>query len=197
MSLVDIIAGHPAVYTVIQDLAGRGAIMRHLQPWLDQMSGRVLDVGGGTGRISEQLRADVRYLCLDLEREKLQRLRKRSPKAIGLLANGGALPFVSGTLDAALVVGVTHHLSDQDLRRVVAELSRVLVPSGRLIMLDALWSPRRLLARALWAWDRGSHPRTAEVLAEAFAEHFAIDDRKRFTVLHDYTALRCRNRRGE
>ncbi len=194
MSLVDVIAGHPSVYGLIQNLAGRDVIMRHLQPWLDQISGRVLDVGGGTGRIFEQLRPGVRYLCVDLERRKLERLQ-RTPGVTGLLADGTALPFEAGVVDAALLIGVTHHLSEAALGAVIAEITRVLVPSGRLIMLDALSAPHRLAARALWAWDRGSHPRTAAALDAAFRARLDIEQTMTFSILHDYCALHCRKRR--
>ena len=194
MSLVDLIAGHPAVYSLIQDLAGRDAVMRRMQPWLDQLSGCVLDVGGGTGRISEQLRSGVRYLCIDLEWRKLQALKRRTPGGAGMLADGAALPFEAGTLDAALLIGVTHHLSEDALHDVVAEIARVLVPSGRLIMLDALWAPGRLMGRALWAWDRGSHPRSAAALEAAFRSRFDIEETAMFAILHEYCALLCRKR---
>ena len=77
---------------------------------------------------------------------------------------------------------------------MVAEIVRVLVPSGRLIMLDGLWAPRRLTSRVLWAWDRGSHPRSAAVLDAAFRTHFDIEDTTTFSVLHEYYALNCRKR---
>jgi ubiquinone/menaquinone biosynthesis C-methylase UbiE len=192
--LVDLIAGHPAVYSRIQDLAGRETIMRHMQPWLDRLSGRVLDVGGGTGRISQGLGHSIRYLCVDLERPKLLALKRTFTHATGLLADAAALPFGSNTFDAALLIGVTHHLSREALPAVVAEIARVLRPSRQLIMLDALWAPKRLVGRALWACDRGRHPRTAADLQATFRAVFDIEDETMFTVLHEYYGVRCRKR---
>jgi SAM-dependent methyltransferase len=194
LNFVDVIAGHPTVYGWIQDLAGRRTVVRQMQAWLDRISGRVLDVGGGTGRISEQLRDGVRYVCIDPDPKKLAGLKGRTPAIQGLAGDGVRLPFGAGVFDAALLVGVTHHLAEDALRDVIAEIARVLAPHGRLIMLDALWTPRRLASRALWACDRGSHPRTAAVLDAAFRAHFDIDDTMRFAVLHEYLALQCRRR---
>lgn len=197
MSLVDLIAGHPAVYDLIQDLAGREAIMHRLQPWLDQVSGRVLDVGGGTGRVSKHLRPGARYLCVDNERPKLLALKRGTPNATGLLADATALPFGSNTVDAALLMLVTHHLSEEALHAVVMEIARVLVPAGRLIMLEPLWAPRRVVGRVLWACDRGSYPRDAAALETAMRAAFDIEDTATFAVLHEYCSFNCRKPRAE
>lgn len=192
MSLVDTIAGHPAVYNLLQDLAGRRAIQRRVQPWLDRIEGRVLDVGGGTGRYAHRLRPDVRYVCLDLEAQKLRYLRRTIVGSNGLVAEAAALPFAANSFDAALLIGVTHHLSADALRAVIQEIQRVLVPSGRLIMLDAVAAPERLTSRALWSWDRGNHPRIPAMLDASLREFFHVEETVEFNVLHHYVAMSCR-----
>jgi len=191
MSLVDTIAGHPAVYNLLQDLAGRRAIFRRIQPWLDQLSGCVLDIGGGTGRIVELLPAAARYVCLDHDAHKLG--SSRGPRrASGLVADAAALPFASGTIDCALLIAVTHHLDEDGLRKVLSEIGRVLRPSGRFIMLDAVHAPNRFTSRALWSWDRGNHPRTWEVLGATLGKFFDVEETTNFEVLHNYYAMNCR-----
>jgi SAM-dependent methyltransferase len=107
-------------------------------------------------------------VCVDLERPTLLALKRASAHATGLLTDARALPFGSNTFDAALLIGVTHHLSREALPAVAAEIAGVLMPSRHLIMLDALWAPKRLVGRAVWACDRGRHPRTAADLRAAF-----------------------------
>ena len=191
-TLVDRLAGHPAIYNLIQDVAGRRVIARRMQPWLDQVSGRVLDVGGGTGQVANQLVGRVRYLCLDLDPIKLRRLKKDAAGADALVADAAALPLRSAAVDTALCFGVSHHLSGDAWPAVVAEIARVLVPGGRLIFLDALWAPRRRLGRLLWAWDRGSHPRTAAALERDLRASFDIEHASTFAVLHEYCVFACR-----
>jgi ubiquinone/menaquinone biosynthesis C-methylase UbiE len=96
------------------------------------ISGRLLDAGGGTGRIAEVLveRAD-RIVVSD---SSLQMLRQaRSKKGLDLV--GGAterLPFPSGTFERVVMVDAFHHLADQT--RSLAELWRVLMPGGLLVI---------------------------------------------------------------
>jgi ubiquinone/menaquinone biosynthesis C-methylase UbiE len=190
-TLIDRIAGHPTIYDGIQRLAGRETIARTLGPWLSGLSGRVLDVGGGTGTIQERLHRDVGYVCVDLEVQKLLVLKQRSSRAGALLADGTALPFGDASFNGALFIGVLHHLSDDQIHTVAYEIVRVLKPGGQLIVLDAVWAPRRLAGRVLWAMDRGSFPRRAQVIEALFRKSFRCIDVNTFHVLHEYCVLRC------
>jgi ubiquinone/menaquinone biosynthesis C-methylase UbiE len=192
-SLVDLIAARPVVYDTIQRVAGRDRIMRVLQPLLDAARGRVLDVGGGTGRIQRRLPRSAKYICVDVELEKLTAITGR-PNATALLADASALPLADDSVDTALMIGVVHHLPLPLAPAVCREIARVLSPGGRLIMLDAVWAPRRLMGRLLWAADRGSFPRTPEAIETLFSEHFDVLDRNAFAVLHEYRLMTCRKR---
>jgi ubiquinone/menaquinone biosynthesis C-methylase UbiE len=193
-ALVDRIAADPAVYDSIQRLAGRDAVARRIAPALENLSGRVLDVGGGTGHVRAQLPRDITYLCVDIEMSKLVALKRRAAAAAATRADGAALPFRSGTIDAVLLFAVLHHLPEDAMRAVSAEVGRVLAPRGRLIVLDAVWAPRRFIGRALWAADRGSHPRTAAAIEAFLARSFQIVNAATFTVLHQYVLFQCSKR---
>jgi len=186
MGVVDTIAGHPAVYNAIQDLAGRAAIIRRVRPWLARMSGRVLDVGGGTGRLRGDLEPGVQYICVDIEARKLRHASG------ALLADAAALPFQTGTIDGALLVGVLHHLTDHELERVVGDIARVLVRGGPLIMIDAIGVPApKLTSRALWSLDRGHYLRSSTALEDVLQRQFTIAEAMRFDVFHHYFAAQC------
>jgi demethylmenaquinone methyltransferase/2-methoxy-6-polyprenyl-1,4-benzoquinol methylase len=93
--------------------------------------GRLLDLGGGTGRISQTF-ADAQIVLCDLAPGMLQEARKK-----GLLACQGpaeALPFADAAFDAVLVVDAFHHFADQ--RRAVGEMLRVLRPAGRMVIVE-------------------------------------------------------------
>ncbi len=189
MSFVDTIVGHPRIYNLLMDVAGRNAVLRPIQPWLDQLTGRVIDVGGGTGRIREKLRTDVRFSCLDVD------LRKLRYSTGAVAADATALPFADRSIDGALLIGVTHHLNESVVHGVVAELARVLGPRGQLIVLDAVSvAAPNLTSRALWWMDRGHHPHTTHRLETALRQRFDIQDTSTYTVLHHYAAWRCTGR---
>jgi len=90
--------------------------------------GRLLDLGGGTGRVS--VRLDPPTVVCDLSRRMLIRARRK-----GLAATAGraeALPFPDGLFHRALVVDSLHHFADR--AAALAELARVLHPDGRLLI---------------------------------------------------------------
>jgi SAM-dependent methyltransferase len=192
-ALADRIAGSPVLYDCVQRLTGREAVARRIAPLLAGVSGRVLDVGGGTGQLQNLLRRDVQYVCVDLEMPKLLQLKRRSATTAASVADGAALPFRSGTIDTVLLFAVIHHLPAEAVRAVCVEILRVLVPGGVLIVLDAVQSPR-LLGQLLWAIDRGSHPRTAAAIEQLLGESFQIVSATTFPVLHEYCFFRCRKR---
>ncbi len=186
MSLIETVTGHPRVHNLLMDLAGRRAVLRPIQPWLDQLSGRVVDIGGGTGRIRHHLRPDVQFLCVDLDPRRLRHASR------GIRADATALPFADGSLDGAISIGVMHHLHEDVLEAVVANLARILAPSGRAIVVDAVAvaSPK-MTSRVLWRMDRGHRLHTAAVLATVFRRQLLIEATTSYTVLHHYFALNC------
>lgn len=95
-------------------------------------SGALLDVGGGTGRVAQQLEHLVDALILsDVSSAMLQQARE---KGLMLTVSAGAeqLPFPSGSFSRVLVVDALHHFADQ--RQAIGELIRVLAPGGRLVI---------------------------------------------------------------
>ena len=92
---------------------------------------RLLDVGGGTGRVTETLRnLTSQVVILDASEGMLHQARGK-----GLVAVQGeaeALPFRSDALSRILMVDTFHHLRDQAAS--VAELMRIMAPGGRLVL---------------------------------------------------------------
>lgn len=93
---------------------------------------RVLDAGGGTGRVSRQLQADGRWIVL--ADSSLKMLRHATLAGhfgrVGSLTE--QLPFASGKFDCVLIVDALHHVQDQ--RQTLLDLWRVVAPGGRLII---------------------------------------------------------------
>jgi len=138
-----------------------------------------LDVGCGTGRALPHLRAAVgpsgHVLGVDLTPEMLAtaRIRGRHTHALLVLADARRLPLRTGSVDAGFAAGLLPHLPDPG--RGLAELARVIRPSGRLALFhpsgraalaarqgrrlheDDLLAPaplRRLLEQSGWRLDR-------------------------------------------
>jgi demethylmenaquinone methyltransferase/2-methoxy-6-polyprenyl-1,4-benzoquinol methylase len=102
-----------------------------LLPGLQMEPGlRLLDIGGGTGRVAETLSSQAQVLVCDPSPGMLREARGKGLRACAGLAE--RLPFADGAFDRLLVVDAFHHFYDQP--RAVAELLRVLRPDGRLVM---------------------------------------------------------------
>jgi len=95
------------------------------------VAGKLLDVGGGTGRVTQALRGLVdETVVLDESAAMLEQARLK-----GLTVMRGKaeqLPFADGTFARILVVDAFHHLQDQ--RQAAVELLRVLAPGGRIVV---------------------------------------------------------------
>lgn len=94
--------------------------------------GWLLDVGGGTGRVSSTLTSMVGKLVLcDLS---LPMMMEAKNKDMPCLVQGSShlLPFPSNFFERVLVVDALHHFSDQ--QGAIKDLIRVLKPGGRLLI---------------------------------------------------------------
>lgn len=98
------------------------------------------DLGCGTGRATELLAPFVRrVVAVDASEAMLDEARARLRRADNVdlrRADLEQLPLGDGELDAALLVLVLHHIAHP--QTVLAEVSRVLAPGGRLVILDML-----------------------------------------------------------
>lgn len=103
---------------------------------LAPLSGRkVLDVGGGTGRLAAQLEkvgADV--WLLDSSAAMLKRARRVLPDNRAVLGDAASLPFAEDCFDVVMIVDALHHFRKQEI--VLEETLRVLKPGGTLAILD-------------------------------------------------------------
>ena len=182
------VTGNPRVYDKIQLLAGATYVHRHITRQTAYLGPDclVLDLGGGTGSARSLWADTCTYMCLDIDIHKLQGFKLKYPEGIALLSDATHTPVRSGSVDAVLCIGLTHHLSDDTLIRLINESKRVLKDAGRFILVDAIWRPRRWVARLLWRYDRGSYPRSAEALLQMLSPDYAMIHWESFTLIHDY-----------
>jgi ubiquinone/menaquinone biosynthesis C-methylase UbiE len=100
---------------------------------------RILDAGSGAGQIAKHLikyaDPEAEITCLDLSHEMLRRARHRlkSDRPRFIVADLSRLPFGDGSFDCVTCGYVLEHLPDA--RMGLSEISRVLVPGGRMLLL--------------------------------------------------------------
>jgi ubiquinone/menaquinone biosynthesis C-methylase UbiE len=110
-----------------EDLAERIAL-RHLLPPTGR---RLLDIGGGFGRLAEFYAGYDQVVLLDYSRSLLRQAQARlgrSDRIVYVAASFYATPFVSGAFDTAMMVRVIHHVVD--VPALLAEVARILAGGG-------------------------------------------------------------------
>jgi len=95
-------------------------------------SGRLLDAGGGTGRVSSRLRTMIdEVVVCDLSLPMLKQA-KRKGRLSPVQSHIEQLPFPDDSFERIVVVDALHHFCSQ--RQSIQELLRVLKTGGRLVI---------------------------------------------------------------
>ena len=100
---------------------------------------RILDVGSGAGQIAKHLinyaDQDAEITCFDLSHEMLRRarIRLKSDRPRFIVADVTRLPFADASFDCVTCGYVLEHLPDARLG--LLELSRVMMPGARMLLL--------------------------------------------------------------
>jgi ubiquinone/menaquinone biosynthesis C-methylase UbiE len=157
---------------------------------LERASGRVIEIGAGTGANLAFYGPEVTELVLTEPEEPMARRLERKAAGAGLRASivrapAERLPFPDDSFDSAISTLVLCTVPDQS--RALAEIRRVLRPGGQLLFLEHVRSEDPSVAkwqdRITPLWRRvgnGCHPNrtTAEAIRSSFAavevEHGSI-----------------------
>ena len=136
--------------------------------------GTVLDLGCGTGEYAP-LFSPERYVGLDMWTPFVRYASTRLRDFSFLVGDGERLPFPDDRFRRVLVNGVIHHMGDASADRLLGEVSRVVRPSGAVLIIeDVPSSALNLPGRLMHAMDQGDHIRTAEAYGALIGRHLSI-----------------------
>lgn len=156
---------------------------------LAEASGRVLEVGGGTGANLSHYRAVDSVTVLEPSAAMRRRLLNRlgeAPVAVEVHEAGiESAPFPDASFDT--VVSTLTLCSVPDLDAGLAQIKRVLAPGGHLLFLEHVTSPgwRNRVQRAcdpLWGKFAGGCHLDRDIPALLRAAGFAVTDCERFVM---------------
>jgi ubiquinone/menaquinone biosynthesis C-methylase UbiE len=137
--------------------AEKAGLRLHRQALLRKASGKVLEIGGGTGANLPFYGSSLESLTITEPSEPMarrleQRLQKHELPAEVVRAPAEDLPFESDSFDAVVSTLVLCTVADQE--RALDELCRVLRPGGRLLFIEHVRSEAPRLAR----WQERLNP---------------------------------------
>lgn len=136
--------------------------------------GIMLDLGCGTGVFSPLFGSG--YVGIDISPLYIAYARKKHDKTFQVMS-ADRLLFPDVHFDSIFVNGVLHHLDDATVRTVVAEMRRVLKPSGQAVVMEDIPAVT-FVSKIIRGLDIGDHIRPAESYRRLLAE--------RFTILREY-----------
>ncbi|HEV2068548.1 MAG TPA: class I SAM-dependent methyltransferase [Acidimicrobiales bacterium] len=166
-------------YGILARRAESSEIGRRRRALLEQATGRVLDLGVGTGESFKHIPPTVlKLIALEPDPAMLRQAEARLEEAHAptRLVQGESerLPFAAGTFDTVVACLVLCTVGD--LAVTVAEIHRVLRPGGRLLLMEHVRASDEALAEwqdlvdRPWSWvNGGCHPNrgTLQAVEEA------------------------------
>ena len=177
------LVSRPWIYERVQDLTGQARSAAHLSRMIEGLGReRVLDVGSSSGELA--VRLGLSPCSVDVDVTPLAAMRRRRGRSGVVAADAARLPFAPATFDLTLCVALCHHVDDELLGPMLAELARV--TAGHLAVLEPLRNDARAVSRWLWRYDRGRHPRRREDLEARVRVAFRIERTLSYRIYHDY-----------
>jgi demethylmenaquinone methyltransferase/2-methoxy-6-polyprenyl-1,4-benzoquinol methylase len=134
-------------------------------------AGRVLEAGGGTGRVSSELVPLVGTLVInDLSRPMLAQAQSKG-SLHPVQSYVERLPFPNASFDRVFAVDALHHFSDH--QAAIGELLRLVRPGGRMVIEepDIKRFPVKLMALLEKLALMNSHFLSAEEISALVAAH--------------------------
>lgn len=159
----------PVVYAAFQKMiAKKGARQWLLEKYIGDTSGkRILDLGCGTADILDYIYDEKMYVGIDNNRlyirENKKRFEDRKTCRFYYTDLNTYSEKVSQKFDIVLMIGVMHHIDDNEVEQVMKSIKRIIADGGVFISFDACYTKgMNPIARLLCMLDRGRYVRYAD-----------------------------------
>jgi SAM-dependent methyltransferase len=186
--------GHVPLYVALQRGVGADRLRYRCLDELDLQPGQVvLDVGCGPAYYFERLPHGVRYFGFDTSERYIAYARRKWGHRADFRTEifGEEHLDELPPVDSVMLLGLLHHLSDEQARGLLNLAGRALAPDGRVISVDTCFEPRQgRISRWMSENDRGEHVRSPEAFVALAGESFAkvdgevVDDATRIPSSH-------------
>jgi len=183
--------GHVPVYVALQKGLGADRLRYRCLDELALAPGdSVLDVGCGPAYYFDRLPKPLTYHGFDTDERYIAWARRRfGGETVTFhqeIFNESHLPDLP-PVDAVLLLGLLHHLSDEQSRELLRTAGKALAPGGRVIAVDTCFEPNQgRVSRWMSENDRGEYVREPAGFVRLAEEFYAEVDGE---VVDDVTRL--------
>ena len=137
---------------------------------------RSLDLGCGPGAFSDLFAGDD-YVGADLHKGYIEWAQKHR-KGTYIQTDARSVPLPDARFDQVLIFGLLHHLSDEMTRAVLKEAHRLLVPGGRVLVIEDIpaLSKLNLIGHLIHNIENGEHIRPQADYRKLYEEFGRIEN---------------------
>jgi len=138
----------------------------------------LLDAPCGTGTLFDICKP-CNYTGVDIDERRVLEARRRYPSGSFFVSDASGFSFPEKKFDIIFAAGLFHHVDDGHAIKILSEFARVLKPTGRVTVFEAIW-PRRpyniagYLARKM---DEGKFVRHWEEYEVLFKKYLNVQTR--------------------
>tara|TARA_Y100000310_G_scaffold345466_1_gene465315 strand:- start:25588 stop:26196 length:609 start_codon:yes stop_codon:yes gene_type:complete len=156
-------------------ISEKNVIKKYIKP---NKNLKVLDFGCGTGDFCSLFNKS-QYTGVDVE-ERFIKFNKSRFNGYNFIKveEDKPLPFKDLYFDKILVFGVLHHINEDNVKKIMMDLSRVLSDSGQVLLYDQLppKEQKNFIAKVLAKFDRGEFLRGNSKLKILLKKYFKIKE---------------------
>lgn len=177
-TVVERISDHPVLFIFFRSILEndfrsiRTAIRKHLRVGQGLRS---LDLGCGPGAFADMFAGDD-YVGVDMNPRYVDHARRHCKGAF-IVSDARKVELPEARFDQILIFGLLHHLSDEDVRAVLKECRRMLVPGGHVLAIEDIpaISKLNLIGHLIHNVENGEHIRPSAEYRKLYEESARIE----------------------
>jgi len=166
---------YPILYSLTQKIMSGESKRASLVKNVVTKNSKVLDIGCGTAKIIESL-PQVNYYGYDISKKYINYAKKKyNSKKYNFYCKKFNIKEIKKLpkFDFVLLFGIMHHLDDNELRRILFLLKKVLKTNGTLLTCDTIFTKKQnILANFLIKNDVGKNVRYKKDYLKLLSKNF-------------------------
>lgn len=133
---------------------------------------RILDFGCGAARYRHHINTQ-QYVGIDFNEAHIKLAQQLYPNDTFICANIVDMNESLGLFDKIIMIGILHHISDQEAKAVLQACKRLLKPNGQIYARDPVFEQNQNpIARLIAKLDQGNHVRYTDAYCQLASEYF-------------------------